>query len=614
MGQIAGAFAFDSQPVSPADRKAAAEVLAVCGGLGDLYTVGGLTILQSGREPLSRSRRGNVCAWDGRLDNKSELHALLDTGGSCSDGELALGVYEARGAAGLNLLIGDWSLAIWDSSERNLVLASDYAGVRPLYYLQSAKRMLWCSSLSRLASWSGADVLDDEYAADLLTRGLAVGRTPYRGIRPVPAGAAVRFTPRGSSVEAFWSFPLHETRYGREEDYEDELRIRFTEGVRCRLESSVAVAAELSGGLDSSSIVCAANQLIRNHAVPARQLHTFSYAHEGSTDQKYYRLVEKHCGCAGIHLDTDEHPFVSRNQVGHGAPLFWAPRLAELSRRLGELGCSTFLTGQLGDLVMGNLLDDSEQVADSFREGRFGEGLHDAFAWSRSLRLPVFSILGRAAREACWGTADGNLDTSAGIGDQQRYGESFTATFRKTMASFRSGNDVPTEAVSPTRRKRMRALRSILAARVLQCPEPLQGTGYTHPFAHRPLVEFMMTAPARVVCGPGTPRRLMRRAFAGLVPEAVLKRRSKATYNMVFRRALLPLVTDLLEQRQPIQLVERGYLESSHFLSRLDRFKNGLECNEQQLRHAILLEFWLRSRDQRDVPEPVANLVTTTWQ
>ena len=70
----------------------------------------------------------------------------------------------------------------------------------------------------------------------------------------------------------------------------------------------------------------------------------------------------------------------------------------------------------------------------------------------------------------------------------------------------------------PERRKHFHALSMMLELRTLQAPEPLQHLDYTHPFAHRPLVEFLMSVPADVLCRPGEPRRLMRRALSDQWP------------------------------------------------------------------------------------------------
>ena len=139
--------------------------------------------------------------------------------------------------------------------------------------------------------------------------------------------------------------------------------------------------------------------------------------------------------------------------------------------------------------------------------------------------------------------------------------------------------------------------------RKLQPPEPLQHLSYTHAYAHRPLVAFMLSIPADVVCRPGEPRRLMRRAFRELWPPELRKRRSKDAFGSVFFDSLRPLAGKMLDRPQQLQVVERGYVDPANLKKRLEMLTHSLDCNEGQLRHIVLLEFWLRAREHRLRPE-----------
>src|ERR1043166_3507085 len=89
----------------------------------------------------------------------------------------------------------------------------------------------------------------------------------------------------------------------------------------------------------------------------------------------------------------------------------------------------------------------------------------------------------------------------------------------------------------------------------------------------------------------------MRQAFAGILPPAISARKSKASYTEIYRQSLVPLARKLLERPDQIRLVELGYLDAANITDRLVRLTEGLQCNESQLRHVILLEFWLRKRE-----------------
>jgi asparagine synthase (glutamine-hydrolysing) len=460
---------------------------------------------------------------------------------------------------------------------------------------------MWSSSLSHLVRWSGRDQLDEEYVASFLTKGSAAHRTPYRGVYPVPPGRAVCVSAQGVSTRAFWDLPVdRETRFKNPACYEEQLRNLFREAVAVRLPSGAPVCAELSGGLDSSSIVCMAASLAKERPGDLHQPTVFTYTHQGAADEKYVGVVERARNLSSVRLDLEEYPFVALEQAGDAAPAWWGPRLAELGRRFNSMGTGVLLTGQLGDFVMGNLLDDSGQAVDYFREGHWLEAAREAYAWSRALRVPLYPLLWRALRTA-YSPWTPSIESAATHDVSSRYAQvhSLAPGFLK-RASLNAGERLPERHwrdARPGRRSRFRALSQMLDSRTLQAPEVLRHISYTHPFAHRPLVEFMLSIPPAEVCRPGEPRRLMRRAFTHLLPPAILQRRSKATYTDVYRQALIPLATKMLSQPDHIRLVTHGYADRHSLTERLTRFLQGLDCKETQLRQLLLFEFWLRNRE-----------------
>ena len=245
--------------------------------------------------------------------------------------------------------------------------------------------------------------------------------------------------------------------------------------------------------------------------------------------------------------------------------------------------------------MMGNWFDDSLQVVASLRRWRIGRAWDEALAWSKILRLPVYSILWRGicaalppslAPAAIYGAPDGSYSPKST--ETSLPGSSEPASFLSTAWM----------QAPPERRKYLRCLSMMLELRQLQAPEPLQHLDYTHPFAHRPLVEFLMAVPPEVLCRPGEPRRLMRSALENLWPLKLRTRKSKGLFNTPWQEALTPLARVLLQARQ-LHAVERGFVEHASVRSRLERLAAGLDCNLSQLRNIILLELWLRNRGER---------------
>src|SRR5262249_1291392 len=144
-----------------------------------------------------------------------------------------------------------------------------------------------------LVDSTGIDELDEPYIREFLSFGACPNRTPYRGIYSVPPGHAVCVSPRGTTIRRFWALPAGGgIRYRDDRRYEEQLRALFREAVAVRLQSEPPVVAELSGGLDSSSVVCMADRLMRSGAVGATRLIGLSYVWGNSLDEPFIREVE----------------------------------------------------------------------------------------------------------------------------------------------------------------------------------------------------------------------------------------------------------------------------------------------------------------------------------
>ena len=559
--------------------------------------------------PLGGCAAAETLFWDGRLDNRGDLLFRLGAlqPAARTNAALAAATYDRWGTDGLVHLIGDWSAVLRDRRTGTIVLAGDFAGVRPLYYtvehyIEQSARVLWSGDLQALADATAPHALDEEYVAGLLTFGRCPNRTPYQGILSVPPGHAVSVSVGGTTIRRFWHLPVgDQIRYRGERRYEEQFRSLFEEAVAVRLQHGSPVVAELSGGLDSSSVVSMASRLIRRGAVPAPSLHSVSYLWQNSLDEPFVREMEAFCGIEGFHISTHDDPVTAADRVGRGMPEQFTPVRSAAARLADRVGARALLTGQGGDLLMGNWFDDSLQVAGHLRRFRLGRACSEAIAWSKILTLPVYWTLWRALRAA--------LPPSLAPVDAYTMPDgSYVAKSSETslVPAFaeRTGLADPGRLFStawmqapPERRRHFQALSSMLEQRTLKAPEPFQHLEYTHPFVHRPLVEFLMCVPADVLCGPGEPRRLMRRALADLWPAKLQKRRSKGLFGAPWHAALRPMAQQLLQTRE-LEVVRRGFVDRTSLLSRLDRLVAGLDCNAGQLQHIVLLEFWLRGRWQ----------------
>lgn len=613
MSSQAGVFYFDQRPVPSAILDELVRALGVCdvdargvhedAGLFMAHAATWIDDIAAMERQPHTSPIGNVISFDGRLDNRDDL--LLRFGRSrcrqATDPALAIAAYEASGSEGFVNLIGDWSAIVWEPTTRALTAASDYASVRPLYYHVNQERVIWSSYLKPLVKLADANEIDDLFVAGFLTSNGAPERTPYRGILSVPAGQAVRFEAGIARRLRFWDLPVkNQIRYADERDYDEHLRVLVRDSVRARLRTSFPACSDLSGGLDSSLVVCVAQQLISQDQAAAPKIVSVSYESTDSADRKFFNAVRDFCGVENLTVDTGKFPYLSQAHLEEEAtPAAWGPLCEQLSGIAKAAGAKTYLTGLGGDTIMGNWIDDSEQLASPLREGRFAKALSEAIGWSKATRVPVPHLIWRAFLAGLPPelVSSKRFEPQAAI-TPSGYGDSLTPAFRsKTGVADPDwiGSQRWKEA-PPERRKHFKTVSQTSQSGFFRPPERLRHLYQTHPYAHRPLVEFLLSIPADVLCRPNEPRRLMRRAFGDALPPEVVRRRSKASYTGTFLESTRPAARLLLDGRKPLHVVEQGYIKDSEIRMRLRRLIESLECNEPQLRQVVLLESWLRSR------------------
>jgi asparagine synthase (glutamine-hydrolysing) len=218
----------------------------------------------AGRQPMSNRDGSLRIVFNGEIYNYLELRAELSDYEyrSQTDTEVILAAYERWGAACLDRLIGMFAFLIWDEREQKMFAARDRFGVKPLYYHISADRDLSLASEIKALLGAGIAAEPDEVSwASYLTNGLHdhSERTFWKNIRSLPPGhylmwqygAGTRITRwydlAERSGEEYDSRPVAETR--------EEYLSLLTNSVRLRFRSDVPVGVNLSGGLDSSTLL-----------------------------------------------------------------------------------------------------------------------------------------------------------------------------------------------------------------------------------------------------------------------------------------------------------------------------------------------------------------------
>jgi asparagine synthase (glutamine-hydrolysing) len=251
-------------------------------------------------QPLFNSDRSLAIVFNGEIYNFPQLRAELEAEGylfrTRSDTEVILALYERQGTSCFARLDGMFALAIWDTRARQLVLARDRAGKKPLFLYRDGKRVAWASEVKALAAHPEITLEPDEYVLPFY---LAYGYVPAprsfhrRVSKLLPGRFAVVSLDGRAREEAFWS-PVWDASHDLTPvEAQQSLRQLLSEAVRKRLVGDVPVGAFLSGGVDSTVVVGLMSRLSRG------PIQTFSvgFEEEPTYDETdYARLAARAFG------------------------------------------------------------------------------------------------------------------------------------------------------------------------------------------------------------------------------------------------------------------------------------------------------------------------------
>ncbi|MEP7356295.1 MAG: asparagine synthase-related protein, partial [Anaerolineales bacterium] len=219
------------------------------------------------RLPLASADGQLAITADARIDNRDELFGLLGLADhSLADSALILAAYAKWGERCPEHLLGDFAFAIWDAGKQALFCARDHLGNRPLFYHQAPGFAAIASEIKALLVLPQVPrrLNERRIAEYLATLHDDTAITFYQDIHRLPPAHSLTLSRAGAKLERYWALdPARALPPASDEAYADGFRELFTEAVRCRLRSAYPVGAMLSGGLDSSSIVCVARQLGR---------------------------------------------------------------------------------------------------------------------------------------------------------------------------------------------------------------------------------------------------------------------------------------------------------------------------------------------------------------
>lgn len=518
-----------------------------------------------GDQPISCSSGRFWVVQNGEIYNYVELRTELEqlgcTFGTSSDTEVLVNAWSAWGPGCLDRLNGEFAFALWDSRDRELFLARDRFGVRPLYLAETTAGFAFASEVRALLRLPGLTrrISPSAVVQTFELWSTLPGTSAFEGVHELPGGHWLRVRPDGRRQQQRWwdlDFSSIDSSAGSAE-LAEELLVLLRDSVRLRTRADVQVGAYVSGGLDSS----ATSALLRQ--VTGRTPPGFSL---GFSDQRFDESSEQDLIAQQLGLDL-QRITVSDGDIGR---LF--PRTVELCERpmlrtapaplfmLSELarsaGVRVVLTGEGADELFGGYSIFKETQLRRF--------------WARDpesrLRPLLFQRLHPyldrdpsrgAALVASWFGA-GLTETDDPLYSHHNRIRNGQRNLRfLSQAALDSAGD-PAEQLLGLLPERFSSFDSLGKAQYLeittflhgfllhsQGDRMLMGNGVEgrFPFLDHRVAEFAMRLPARLRLNGLTEKYLLRRAVSPLLPAAV-SRRTKRPYRA-------PLLAPFLAEGAP---------------------------------------------------------------
>jgi asparagine synthase (glutamine-hydrolysing) len=592
MSAIAGIYYLDDRTVDSADLAKMIDILAHRGPDGsNIWSEGSIgmghrmlwTTPESLLEllPLVNQTGDLAITADARIDNRDELIAALALNDlqseKITDSQLILAAYEKWGEHCPEKLLGDFAFAIWNGRQQMLFCARDHFGVKPFYYYFSGGIFVFATEIKALLCLPEVPRwLNEVKVADYLTAVVDdAAITFYQDILRLPPAHTVTVSQAGTQLQSYWSLdPSRELRLSSDEDYAEALCKLFTEAVRCRLRSAFPVGSMLSGGLDSSSITCAARKLLAEKG--DSRLHTFSAIFDkvSECDERYFQnavLAQGNFVPHRLHADqvsplTDlERVFWHEDEAHSAGNLYlnWG-----LYGPANKQGVRIILDGFDGDATVSHGLGYLVELA---RAGRWLTLATEVREYSRQRNLPW--------RAALWAWVwqyglNPVISRYRVLKQVRRLGRHRPNSSTNQPGRWATLNPDFVQRIglekflqnrpNPPQTERENHYRRLTQAYMPGTLELLDRAAgafsieLRFPFWDKRLAEFCLALPPEQKLYRGWSRMVMRRAMAGILPEEVQWRGAKSNMTPSFDHGLLAFERERLEE---VILADPGVIE-----------------------------------------------------
>lgn len=534
-------------------------------GLANAASCGGLTV-----------------AFEGRLDHRRETlaRAPIAAGHDPTDAELVAALHVALGDACLETLAGDYTLAIHDVRTRRLLGARPPLGWRPFYWARSGERVAFGGDPRALLRALALPVRLNEgaIAEHLAARFTTPTDTFWEDVFVLPPGSALEVA-NGRVRTWRWHRVPDADRASQSDEAHVATFRRMVDAALVEVTRTTGpVVAQLSGGLDSSTVVARATALARAGVIPMPRVVSMRYPGQPYDEGLWSEAVEAHVGVTSVKIDLsaahdwdDAEAWTARTWRLPLRPNVVSQMVSAPQWR--ELRPSVVLTGEGGDDWLSGT---PFWLSDLLRRGELAQlaalltGDRIAPGWAkragRLWRYGVRPLLSSAGRERLRQPLyRANLGTRTLLRAEWARRVGLVDRWRTVSRSTET-----TAGVSPVRyAPYVLPRREVTWTNVVAFAAD-HGFELRHPLHDLPLTHYLARAPGHLFFRDGQKKWLLREAMRGDLPETVRTRSSKANFSPLIAAAIVARLSPADVSR--LQLVQRGWIDERNCRAELEGY------------------------------------------
>ena len=565
--------------------------------------------LVTGHQPIANEDGRVWIVFNGEIYNFPELRTEMEKKGhrfaTNTDTETIVHLYEEYGVDCVKRLNGMFAFAIWDQRNQRLFLARDRLGVKPLYYFLDDHCLVFGSELKAILADKNVprqidlEALDSYLTAEYIPAPLSI----FQGIKKLPPGHTLLLRDGKVSIDRYWDLQFNGLQ-GREEDLCATLGELLKDAVRIRLVSDVPLGAFLSGGVDSSAIVCLMSE------ITGRPVKTFSI---GFDDPSYNEL--EYARVVARQFNTEHHELMVQPDVVHlvqDLVKYLDEPLADVSvfptylvSQLARQHVTVALSGDGGDELfagyewyIANKIASYYERVPAFLRDRWIPRVVDCIPPStrkkgminKLKRFVEGSVLPDSLQHFRWSmfaTEESKrslyseeLQRSMGqINAYERFIDHFQSTARADALWQQQVADIKTYLADDILVKVDRmSMANSLEART--------------PFLDYRLVEFAAGLPSHLKLRGLQTKYLLKRCMASKLPRTVLSRKKEGfsiPMKNWLKQELRPLMQDLLS---PARMKRGGFFNASYVQRLMTDHLKGVANHSHQLWSLMMFEIW----------------------